>query len=702
MAVTSHKMFIGGELVDSISGETMEVLNPATGEVIGEVPRGTAEDVDRAVAAAGKAWEDWQWRTPKDRMELLLKLADVIDDNADELARLESLNVGKPWWVAKDEPPIMSDNLRFFAGAARNLEGKSAAEYVEGYTSMIRREPLGIVAGIAPWNYPLFMVIWKLGPAIAAGNVQIIKPAEQTPLTVLRFVELAQEVIPPGVLQVVTGDGVPVGDRLVRHPEVRLVSVTGDTATGKLIARNAAETVKRVHLELGGKAPMIVLDDADPAAVAEAVKIGGYFNSGQDCTASSRILVSSRIYDDVLAESVKAVESLTVGDPGRGRRDRDGPGHLGEQQERILGFIERAVAAEGDASSPAVARSATAGTSCKPTIVTDVAQDAEIVQNEVFGPVVTMQSSPPTRRRCGWRTTSGTGSPSSVFSENVGRAMKVAAKLDFGCVWINEHLFPLDAGDAARRLQGIRVRQGHVDVLDGGVHAHQARLCQARLSGIGATPTLLPPRLRARLTQCVAGDRKHLALRSRPAHAGTPSAAASRARCGPARAAGRRGRQGDHRGAAAERARAVSADRGDLGVSEATIRARYARLRDDNILQVTGVTNPLGLGFEAQAMVGVRTAGPPERVADEIARWDEADYVVVTAGQFDILVELVCADRRGLLDVTNRIRALAGRGHDRELPLPRAVEAALRLGRPTCTSARPRRPVSSTVTGGAA
>ena len=290
-----QQMFVDGQFVDSVAGETMEILNPATGDVIAEVPQGTAEDVDRAVAAAEQAWESWQLKTPKDRMELLLRLADVIEENAEELARLESLNVGKPWWVAKDEPPVMVDNLRFFAGAARNLEGKAAYEYVEGYTSMIRREPLGIVAGIAPWNYPLFMVIWKLGPALAAGNVQIIKPAEQTPLTVLRFVELAQEVLPRGVLQVVTGDGVPVGDRLVRHPSIRLVSLTGDTATGKLIAKNAADTVKRVHLELGGKAPMVVLDDADPAVVAEAIKIGGYFNSGQDCTASSRVLVDERL-----------------------------------------------------------------------------------------------------------------------------------------------------------------------------------------------------------------------------------------------------------------------------------------------------------------------------------------------------------------------------------------------------------------------
>jgi betaine-aldehyde dehydrogenase/aminobutyraldehyde dehydrogenase len=442
VSVTQQKMFIGGEWVDSSSGETLEVLNPATGEVIAEVPRATAEDVDRAVAAAEKAWAEWQFKTPKDRMELLLALADLIDEHGEELARLESLNVGKPWWVAKDEPPAMSDNFRFFAGAARNLEGKSAAEYVEGYTSMIRREPLGIVAGICPWNYPLYMAAWKMGPALAAGNVQIIKPAEQTPLTMLRFAELAQEVLPPGVLQVVTGDGVPTGDALVRHPRIRLVSLTGDTATGKLIAANAAQTVKRVHLELGGKAPMVVLDDADPATVAEAVKIGGYFNSGQDCTASSRILVSERIYDDVLSATTTAVESLTVGDPASDDEIEMGPVISAEQRERVLGFLERAV----DAKATVVTGGGTVGDRgffVKPTIVADVDQDAEIVQNEVFGPVVTMQ--PFASDDAAIELANGVryGLAASVFSENVGRALKVAARLEFGTVWVNEHLFPL-------------------------------------------------------------------------------------------------------------------------------------------------------------------------------------------------------------------------------------------------------------------
>jgi aminobutyraldehyde dehydrogenase len=442
VSVTQYKNFVGGELVESTTGETMEVLNPATGEAIAEVPRGGEKDVERAVAAAAKAWEEWSTKTPKDRSELLLALADLIDEHADELTELESRNVGKPMSIARDEMPFSADNLRFFAGAARTLEGKAAAEYVEGYTSIVRREPLGIVAGITPWNYPLMMAVWKIGPALAAGNVQIVKPAEQTPLSTLRLCELAQEVLPAGVLNVITGDGIPVGDGLVRHPLVRLVALTGDVATGKTIARNAADTLKRVHLELGGKAPMVVLDDADPATVAAAVRIGGYWNSGQDCTASSRILVSDRIYDDVLSETVSAVESLAVGDPADGEEIEMGPVISQEQQERVLGFLERAV----DAKATVVTGGGTLGERgffVKPTVVADVAQDSEIVQREVFGPVVTMQRVASDEDAIAMANDVPYGLAASVFSENLGRAMKVAARLEFGTVWINEHLFPL-------------------------------------------------------------------------------------------------------------------------------------------------------------------------------------------------------------------------------------------------------------------
>src|SRR5215831_16914395 len=290
VTVSSYKNIVGGEWVDSASGETMEVLNPATGETIAEVPRGTADDIGRAVDAATKALPEWLETTPGERAEALLKLADLLDEHAEELAQLESTNVGKPLPAARDEMPVSSDNIRFFAGAARLLEGKSAGEYMRGYTSMVRREPLGVVGGVTPWNYPLMMAVWKFAPALAAGNVQVLKPSEQTPLSLLRFVELARDVLPPGVLNVVTGDGVPVGERIVTHPDVRLVSLTGDVATGKTIARTAADTLKRVHLELGGKAPMVVLDDADPKAVAEGIKIAGYWNSGQDCTAASRVM----------------------------------------------------------------------------------------------------------------------------------------------------------------------------------------------------------------------------------------------------------------------------------------------------------------------------------------------------------------------------------------------------------------------------
>src|SRR5215208_7231406 len=295
VTVSQHKNFVGGKWVDAVDGGTMEVLNPATGETIAEVPRGTQADVDRAVEAAKDALPEWLETTPGERAEALLKLADALEENADELAQLESQNVGKPLGAAKDEMPVSADNIRFFAGAARVLEGKSAGEYMRGYTSMIRREPLGIVGGIAPWNYPLMMAVWKFAPALAAGNVQVLKPSEQTPLSTLRFAQLAAEILPAGVLNVVTGDGVPTGAAIVKHPDVRLVSLTGDVETGQTIARTAADNLKRVHLELGGKAPVLVFDDADPAAVAEGIKIGGYWNSGQDCTAASRIVAGPGI-----------------------------------------------------------------------------------------------------------------------------------------------------------------------------------------------------------------------------------------------------------------------------------------------------------------------------------------------------------------------------------------------------------------------
>ena len=348
VAVSQHKNFVGGEWVESAGGDTMEVLNPATGEVIAEVASSTAEDADRAVEAAKNALPEWLETTPGERADMLFKLADLIEENAEELAALESKNVGKPLSYARDEMPVSADNIRFFAGAARVLEGRAAGEYMRGYTSMLRREPIGIVAGIAPWNYPLMMAVWKFSPALAAGNVQVLKPSEQTPLSLLRFMELAADVIPPGVLNVITGDGVPVGEALVKHPEVRLVSLTGDVETGKAIARTAADNLKRVHLELGGKAPVVVFDDADPAAVAEAIKIAGYWNSGQDCTAASRVVAGPKIYDKLIEELVPAVESLHVGDPAEGDEIEMGPVISKDQQDRIVGFLERAKEVEGD------------------------------------------------------------------------------------------------------------------------------------------------------------------------------------------------------------------------------------------------------------------------------------------------------------------------------------------------------------------
>ena len=432
--------FINGQSVKSSSGKTTEVINPSTGETYAQAQLSNAKDIDQAYQAAETAFESWRETTPSERQQALLKIADTLEAHAEELIELEGINTGKAFAVtASEEIPPMLDQIRFFAGAARVLEGRASGEYMKGFTSIVRREPIGVIGQVTPWNYPMMMAVWKFAPAIAAGNCVVLKPSDTTPVSTVRMAELIGDILPAGVLNVVTGDR-DTGRALVEHDIPQMVSITGSVRAGMEVAGSAARDVKRVHLELGGKAPVIVFDDADVEAAAEWLAIAGYFNAGQDCTAATRVLVAEKVYDDFVGALAQQAKGLTT-TFDNGPSDPDAlvpPVNNAAQLEKVLGFIERTpkhakISAGGN-------RIGNRGYYIEPTVISDLKQDDEMIQNEIFGPVMTIQKFSDEAQALKWANGVKYGLASSVWTKDFGRAMRMAKYLDFGAVWINTHI----------------------------------------------------------------------------------------------------------------------------------------------------------------------------------------------------------------------------------------------------------------------